>query len=161
LESDFDACGSGFLSVALTEEQEGEAKELYRVLFLVLQDPDALKTLSFDKITNEKVRRYLKHVRLGKDGPTIFVTHKGEDYILAKFEDRERIIKDTHCNAHFPMRPTHGDDPKDFLVAKHVQTSTVTSKTVGSLPKVCKASQVTQRMERKTASAKTLEFNFS
>ena len=51
LESDFDACGSGFLSVALTEEQEAEAKEIYRVLFLVIQDPDALKTLSFDKIT--------------------------------------------------------------------------------------------------------------
>ena len=45
LESDFDAYGSGFLSVALTEEQEAEAKELYRVLFLVLQDPDALKIL--------------------------------------------------------------------------------------------------------------------
>jgi hypothetical protein len=45
LESDFDACGSGFLSVSLTKEQEAEAKELYPVLFLVLQDPDALKTL--------------------------------------------------------------------------------------------------------------------
>jgi hypothetical protein len=43
--SDYDARGSGFLSVALTEEQESEPKELYRVLFLVLQDPDALKTL--------------------------------------------------------------------------------------------------------------------
>jgi hypothetical protein len=50
LESDFDGCGSGFLSVALTEEQEAEAKELYRVLFLLLQNPDSLKTLSFDKI---------------------------------------------------------------------------------------------------------------
>jgi hypothetical protein len=36
LESHFDACGSGFLSVALTREQETEAKELYRVLFLIL-----------------------------------------------------------------------------------------------------------------------------
>jgi len=33
LESDSDACGSGLLSVALTEEQEAEAKKLYRVLF--------------------------------------------------------------------------------------------------------------------------------
>jgi len=104
-ESDFDACGSGFLSVALTEEQEAEAKELYRVLVLVLQDPEALKTLSFDKIT-KKVRSYVKHIRLGEDGSTIFVTHLGEEYILPKFEDRERIIKDTHSNGHFPMRPT-------------------------------------------------------
>ena len=36
LESDLDAWGS-----ALTEEQKAEAKELYRVLFLVLQHPDA------------------------------------------------------------------------------------------------------------------------
>jgi hypothetical protein len=106
LESDFDACGSVFLSVALTEEQEAEAKELYRVLFLVLQDPDALKTLSFDKITKKKVRSYVKHVRLGEDGSTIFVTHLGEEYILPKFEDRERIIKGTHSNGHFPMRST-------------------------------------------------------
>jgi hypothetical protein len=62
LKSDFNAYGSGFLSVALTEEQEAEVKQLYRVLFLVLQDPDALKTLSFDKITNKKVKSYLKHV---------------------------------------------------------------------------------------------------
>jgi len=54
LESDFDAFGIGFLSVALTEEQESEGKELFRVLFLVLQDADALKTLSFDKITKDK-----------------------------------------------------------------------------------------------------------
>ena len=66
LESDFDAYGSGFLSVALTEEQEAEAKELYRVLFLVLQDPDALKTFSFDKITKKKVRSYLKHCSSGR-----------------------------------------------------------------------------------------------
>jgi hypothetical protein len=55
-ESDSDACGSGFLSVAMTEQQKAEAKELYQVLFLVLQDPDALKTLLFDKITKKKVR---------------------------------------------------------------------------------------------------------
>ena len=106
LESDFDCCGSGFLSVALTEEQEAEAKGLYRVLFLVLQDPDALKTLSFDQITKKKVRSYLKHVHLEEHGSTIFVTLLGEDHIFPKFEDRENIIKETHCNAHFPMRPT-------------------------------------------------------
>jgi len=96
VESDFDAYGSGFLSVALTEEQEA----------VVLQDPDALKTLSFDKITKKKVRRYLKHVRLGEDGSTIFVSHLGEEYILPQFEDRDRSIKDTHSNGHFQMRPT-------------------------------------------------------
>ena len=62
--------------------------------------------MSFDKITKKKVRRYLKHVRLGEGGSTIVVTHLGEEYILPRFEDRERIIKDTHCNGHFPMRPT-------------------------------------------------------
>ena len=65
LESDLDAYGSGFLSIDLTEEEEAVVKKLYRVLFLVLQDPDALKTLSFDKITKRKVRSYLKHVLLG------------------------------------------------------------------------------------------------
>ena len=47
LESDIDACGSGVLSIALTEEQEVEAKDLYQVLFLVLRDPDALKLCHF------------------------------------------------------------------------------------------------------------------
>jgi hypothetical protein len=42
LESDFDACGSGSLSVALKEEQEAEAKEFYRVLFLILQDLESI-----------------------------------------------------------------------------------------------------------------------
>jgi len=56
LGSDSDASGSGFLSVTLTKEQQPEAKEVYRVLFLVLQDLDALKTLSFDKVTKKKVR---------------------------------------------------------------------------------------------------------
>jgi len=56
LESNFDACGSGLFSIYFTEKQEAEAKELYRVLFLVLQDLDALKTLSFDKVTKKKVR---------------------------------------------------------------------------------------------------------
>ena len=55
LESDFDACESGLLSVALTHKQEPEAKELYRVLFLVLQDPGALKTPSFDKSTKRNL----------------------------------------------------------------------------------------------------------
>ena len=106
MESDFDSFGSGFLSVALTEEQETEAQELYRVSFLIFKDPDALKTLSLNKTTKKKVRSYLKHVHLEEHGSTIFVTLLGEDHIFPKFEDRENIIKETHCNAHFPMRPT-------------------------------------------------------
>ena len=106
MESDFDSFGSGFLSVALTEEQETEAQELYRVSFLIFKDPDALKTLSLNKTTKKKVRSYLNHVRLGEDGSRIIVTHVREEYVLSKFEDRERIIKDTRCNRHFPMIPT-------------------------------------------------------
>jgi hypothetical protein len=71
------------IPVALTGEQETEAKELCRVLlFRVLQDQDALKTISFDKITNKKVRSCLKHIRLGEDGSTIFVTHLGKSIIF-------------------------------------------------------------------------------
>ena len=96
-----DAYGSGFLSDALTEEQESEARKLYRVWLLVLRDPDALKTLSFDKITKQKVRSYLKHVRLGGDGSKIFASHLDEECILPKFEDGDRIIRDTHFHGHF------------------------------------------------------------
>jgi hypothetical protein len=71
-------------------DQEPKGKELYRVLFLALQNPDALKTLSLDKITKKKVRSYLNHVRLGREGFTIFVTYLGQEYILPKFEDREK-----------------------------------------------------------------------
>jgi hypothetical protein len=103
LESDLDACESGLLSVALTHKQEPEAKELYRVLFLALQDPGALKTPSFDKITKKKIGSYPKHVHLGEDGSVSFVTHLGEEYFLPKLKDREGNIKDTRSNGHFPM----------------------------------------------------------
>jgi hypothetical protein len=114
LESNFDACGSGLFSIYFTEKQEAEAKKLYRVLFLVLQDSNALETLSFDKITMEQVRIYVKHVRLGEDGSTIFVTHVGEDHVLPNFEDRERIIQATHSNGHFLMRPTLETSPRTY-----------------------------------------------
>ena len=100
LESDLDAWGS-----ALTEEQKAEAKELYRVLFLVLQHPDALKTLSFDEITKKKARRCIKHVRL-EDDSTICLSDLGEERVPPQYKDRERIIKDTHSNGYFRMRHT-------------------------------------------------------
>ena len=49
LKSDLDAHGAGFLSVSLTKEQDKEARKLYRVLFLVFQDPDALELYIFTR----------------------------------------------------------------------------------------------------------------
>ena len=95
-----DAYGTRFLSLALAE-----AKELLRVSFLVLQDPDALKTLSFDKIT-KKLQKLSRPCSLRKDDSKISVSHLGEDLILPKPEDRERITRNSHSNEHFPMRPT-------------------------------------------------------
>ena len=57
------------------------------------QDPNALKTLSFDKITHEKVKNCLKHVRLGGNSSKSFVVHLGKKYVLPKFKDRERIVQ--------------------------------------------------------------------
>jgi len=107
----------------------------------------------------KKVRSYLKHVLLGEYGSTIFVSHLGEKHILPKFEDREIIIKNTHSNGYFLMRPTLQMIQRTYWwpnMYKQIQSVVEKCDLVQRY-----ASQVTQRVERKVASTKTLEINFS
>jgi hypothetical protein len=53
-----------------------------------------------------KVKIYAKADLLGEDGSAIFVNRVRENYILGKFEDRQRIIQRTHAKEPFLLRHT-------------------------------------------------------
>ena len=92
--------------IHVSNSQLGESKKLYEALFHGLRDSKSIENLAFDKITKKKVKNYLKYVRLDDDGETVLIKNLGEEFVLPKFEDLEKIIPLNHADGHHSFQIT-------------------------------------------------------